>query len=65
MARRRRTVTVRIPVDVATDLRAHADGLGYPFPWLVARILREWMATAPTEIALTHHTEDEGDDNGG
>jgi hypothetical protein len=65
VVKRRRSETVRLPRELAEDLRAEAARLGYPFPWLMARILREWLMDPPASLTLVRRPDDEGDDDGG
>jgi hypothetical protein len=51
--RRRDTVTVRLPPDLAARLRAEADARGVPVPWLLARIVREMLDDLAPGLTLT------------
>jgi len=55
--KRRRSATVRIPRDLHERVAAEAERLGYPAPWLLARIIREGLDHLPERITLTDHPE--------
>lgn len=60
--KRRRAATVRIPTDLWEALQDEGRRLGYPPAWLLARILREWLADPPSSITLTRYPDDDGED---
>jgi hypothetical protein len=51
--RRRDTVTVRLPPDLAARARAEADARGVALPWFVARLVREGLDTLAPGLTLT------------
>lgn len=63
---RRKTVTVRVPRDLAELATTHATAAGVTFPWLVARLLREWLTDGAYVASLTRRTvvRDVGDGDG-
>jgi hypothetical protein len=63
--RRRDTVTVRLPPDLAARLRAEADARGVPVPWLLARIVREMLDDLAPGLTLTRPDEGDGEDERG